>query len=1129
MSQHCRVIGILIALTMLSGSLLLGGNSLTITNYQEVSQQRLSRTQSYFTYSATLLNSGAALGGATATLTSLSPSVQVVSGQGTLHFGPVAAGGQVPSNDTFIILVDTTVAFSFSSLQWTFGNPVANAGPNQTVAVGANVTLNGSGSSNPSGTGTLTYSWVFVSRAAGSSAVLTNADTVTPSFAVDAAGSYVISLTVNNETGTDSATVTVSTGNTAPVANAGVNQSVAVGATVLLEGNGSHDVDGDPLTYSWTLLSTPRGSTAFIANFRSVSPTFVADHAGTYVVQLVVNDGHTNSVPATVTISSGNTPPVANAGPNQTVSSGALVQLDGSQSTDVDGNPLTYKWSLISLPAGSTAQLSNPSAVKPTFTADRAGSFVAQLIVNDGFIDSTPATVTITTNTSVQAPTANAGLNQTAGLGTQVTLNGSGTDPQGLPLTFSWSLLSRPLGSIATLSASNLAKPTFVLDVPGSYVAQLIVNNGTLSSAPSTVTITTANTPPVANAGPAQNVTVGTLVTLDGSGSFDVDHNPLTYSWSFLSVPAGSSTTLQGANSISPTFIADVAGPFVVQLIVNDGTVNSPPVTVVINSSVTTDIILPSGLTVAPSDTVPFPITLARPAASAVLMSLTSSDPSKATISTSSVIINAGQTQPSRQPNITGVADGTTTITAQAAGLATASTQVNVGVSVVLTPAHLSISGTTGDGNLVLSFSGPTGSDTTFTLKSHDVGIATVPPTVFVPKGTPSIGFKVTPVAQGSTTITASAPGFTAVSATVTVLPAGTLTIAIANTSIQLGQTTVLTATLSPPAPFGGTSVTIAGSDASVRIATPSLLITQGSTTATTQITAVTPGAPNISASAPGYTSPTPIAMNIGGGVTIAWTTPQLTLSGNGQLVLQINATVPGGNFSILNGLTFTLTSSDHTVATVPGFATFVWDGSPVPTVHVPVTMVGPGSTAIHASATNIAEAVATVTVSGPPPPSGPLAIATTSLPDGVVGSPYTGTIVVRGGALPYLISAAGLPDGLFVNSTTGQITGTPTAPGSAAVNVTVTDGSNPTQRARASFTLTVDEQVLLPALARGGAGGTIRARIPESWGPARRARAEREALAAERRSGAAVLSRAELTGAGTCCPGLDRLRCQRR
>ena len=54
---------------------------------------------------------------------------------------------------------------------------------------------------------------------------------------------------------------------------------------------------------------------------------------------------------------------------------------------------------------------------------------------------------------------------------------------------------------------------------------------------------------------------------------------------------------------------------------------------------------------------------------------------------------------------------------------------------------------------------------------------------------------------------------------------------------------------------------------------------------------------------------------------------------------------------------------------------------------------------------------------------------------------PYTGKIVVQGGALPYNISASGLPDGLFVNSTTGQITGSPSALLAAtSFKVTVTD-----------------------------------------------------------------------------------------
>ena len=90
-----------------------------------------------------------------------------------------------------------------------------------------------------------------------------------------------------------------------------------------------------------------------------------------------------------------NHPPVANAGPDQTVNVGNVVQLDGSGSSDVDGDPLTYSWSLISVPAGSGASLDNPTAVKPKFTADLAGTYVAQLVVNDGKVDSAPDTVVV--------------------------------------------------------------------------------------------------------------------------------------------------------------------------------------------------------------------------------------------------------------------------------------------------------------------------------------------------------------------------------------------------------------------------------------------------------------------------------------------------------------------------------------------------------------------------------------------------------------------------------------------------------------------------------------------------------------------------------------------------------------
>ena len=137
----------------------------------------------------------------------------------------------------------------------------------------------------------------------------------------------------------------------------------------------------------------------------------MADVLGTYVAQLIVNDGTLDSLPATVTISAGNSRPVANAGPDQTVVVRQTVQLDGSGSSDADGDSLTFRWALTTRPAGSQATLTNATLVNPTFVADVLGTYVAQLIVNDGTLESLPATVTISAGNS--RPVANAGPDQT--------------------------------------------------------------------------------------------------------------------------------------------------------------------------------------------------------------------------------------------------------------------------------------------------------------------------------------------------------------------------------------------------------------------------------------------------------------------------------------------------------------------------------------------------------------------------------------------------------------------------------------------------------------------------------------------------------------------------------------------
>jgi PKD domain len=368
------------------------------SSYLLVSQTFVTRTQSYYTYQAILVNTGSALTSVTAAATSLSQNITVVAGQGTLHFASVPANGHAVSTDTFTILVNGGAPFDGSQISWSFNGPFANPGSNQTVPVLSTVTLNGGGSTNPSGIGSLTYSWAIQSAPAGSTARLSNANNVIATFVPDLLGTYVVALTVNNGYQSDTNAVTISTTDAPPTANAGANQTVAVGSHVTLDGTKSSDVNSQPLSYSWSFVTIPNGSGAFLSGIRSPNPSFLADMAGSYIVGLVVNDGTLSSSQSTVTITTGNTPPVAVATATPQIATvNGLVQLDGSKSTDVDGNPLTYLWSLSTTQAPqSKATLSNPNIVNPTFTADVAGTYVAQLIVSDGTIPSQPVTVTIT-------------------------------------------------------------------------------------------------------------------------------------------------------------------------------------------------------------------------------------------------------------------------------------------------------------------------------------------------------------------------------------------------------------------------------------------------------------------------------------------------------------------------------------------------------------------------------------------------------------------------------------------------------------------------------------------------------------------------------------------------------------
>ena len=378
--------------------------------------------------------------------------------------------------------------------------PLAAPGSSQQAQVGQVVTLDGSRSIDPDGE-ELSFVWTLTTPAS-SGALLSSPNQAVSTFTPDTPGEYVATLVVSDgvlESSPATVRIQVSapTQNTPPVADAGVDRQVLVGQEARLSGAASSDPDGDLLSYQWSIASTPEGATVSLSGSTTEAPSFVPNVPGPYSFRLVVNDGEASSTPAQVTLTAGmsaieDQKPVAKPGANRSVEVGTKVLLDAGASADPEGNPLTYAWQLTA-PNGSSSMLDANTGVKVSFTPDVRGAYEAQLVVNDGALDSLAATVVISATKDNRPPEANAGLNQTVIPNTTVQLDGSvSLDPDGDPLSYTW-VLDGPQSSNATLSDPTIAQPTFVADVEGTYVLTLTVHDGEVASQPATVTIDVAS------------------------------------------------------------------------------------------------------------------------------------------------------------------------------------------------------------------------------------------------------------------------------------------------------------------------------------------------------------------------------------------------------------------------------------------------------------------------------------------------------------------------------------------------------------------------------------------------------------------------------------------------------------
>jgi large repetitive protein len=421
----------------------------------------------------------------------------------------------------------------------------------------------------------LTFSWTQVQ---GPTVALSDDTSSTPTFTAPDLTTedhvdLVFRLIVNDgllNSGPSDVTIRVLNTNAPPVAVPSATPASAFqGDTVTLDGSGSNDPNNDSLTYTWEQINappapvvtlTPSGSNASF----TAPPVSAMQGSITLDFQLTVFDGQlSDTKPISVNVSHVNQAPVADAGDDQPgVPELSNTCLDGSGSYDPDGDTdsLTYAWTQMDGPA---VTLDNPSSSGPCFDTPNVGpggaDLVFQLTVTDSHGLSNSDTGLVHVNYVNHAPTANAGDDQGVNEGETMHLSGSGSDPDGNTLTFTWSQLGGPAVS---LNDQHDPYATFTApQVPcagGVVVMRLTVDDtyGGVTTDDVQITVANVNNLPTADAGMNQQVQEGNLVSLHGSGADD-DGEALTFQWNQVNGP---SVTLTPASGQDASFIAPSVG-----------------------------------------------------------------------------------------------------------------------------------------------------------------------------------------------------------------------------------------------------------------------------------------------------------------------------------------------------------------------------------------------------------------------------------------------------------------------------------------------------------------------------------------------------------------------------------------
>ncbi len=430
-------------------------------------------------------------------------------------------------------------------------SPVANAGSDQAVYVGEIVILDPRGSTDPDGDA-INFAWTLLNGSGitlGSGPEANTAQFTAP--IVNQATNLVFQLTVTdaeNNASTDQVVVTVSPEpgpNQAPIIDAGSDQSVLSGDQVTIDMSNSYDPDGTPLNSVQIGLSATRfvsiqGQMSYSPpKYVFTAPEVSAETIVTLTFTFIDDQGAqgSDSVNVTINPSNGNQTPIANAGDDQTVSSGNPVLINGNQSYDPDGDALTLEWSVVSGPVVELTEariLNSYVFVAPQVSEPTVIEFSLQATDTGGLSNQDILRITVKPAEHInQIPVANAGADITVTSGRKVVLDGRNSfDPDYEAISLNWSVDGDAFELIDGSIANTVEFTAPDMNVPTSYFVRLRVADPSGATNEDTVLITiNPDRNPTAAAGRDQWVTKGSKVILDARSSSDPNGQALTYSW----------------------------------------------------------------------------------------------------------------------------------------------------------------------------------------------------------------------------------------------------------------------------------------------------------------------------------------------------------------------------------------------------------------------------------------------------------------------------------------------------------------------------------------------------------------------------------------------------------------------